>query len=108
MKAEQHGWKRLGLALAGMALIASCGCSSTHYAQSTGAPLTDEAISTRVRHRLAVDPTYGYPNVEVFTANGVTELRGYACSWEAVDHAANVAMFTKGVQLVQNNIVQQY
>ncbi len=80
------------------------GCAAHRYG---GATPQDVEISKKVQKTLAMDTIYGYPDVEVYTADGNTELKGYAKCWEQKDRAGNLAMFSKGVQGVQNNIVQQ-
>ncbi len=80
------------------------GCAAHRYGGETA---QDVEVSKRVAKALACDTIFAYPEVEVYTAQGNTELKGYVHTWQQRERAKNFAMFTKGVQGIQNNIVQQ-
>ncbi len=83
-----------------------CGCASNYSSRASGQTSEDKAVSEAVLKKLVWDPTYGYSHVSVSTADGTTLLTGTAHSWQAIDHAANAAMFVQGVQQVQNQIIE--
>ena len=80
------------------------GCAAHRYGGETA---QDVAVSKAVQTALANDTIYSYPQVEVYTAQGTTELKGYVDCWEKRERAKNFAMFTKGVRGIQNDILQQ-
>jgi osmotically-inducible protein OsmY len=82
------------------------GCATNYSARSSGQTAEDKVVADAVLKALVNDPTFSYSHVYVNTTDGNTKLSGNAHSWEAVEHAANVAMFTKGVDRIQNNIEQ--
>jgi len=85
------------------ALLGLCGCAPQRYGGETA---QDKAVSKAVAKNLAHDTIYGYPRVEVYTAQGTTELRGYVHYWQQRERASNFAMFTEGVGSVQNDLLQ--
>ncbi len=82
-----------------------CGCATKVYPPFSGDNPEDQQISARVSKALGDDGLYRYKDVEVITQNGVTELKGYVNSWEAQQHAGDVARFTKGVKQVRNDLI---
>jgi osmotically-inducible protein OsmY len=94
--------KRFGFtALACVALIMG-GCASHHY--YTAEYSSDRTINNQVRHNLSHGSTYGFPNVNVQTYNGIVELDGYVETPQQQTEAEQFAATVPGVRQVNDNL----
>jgi hyperosmotically inducible protein len=80
------------------------GCSGTRTERSTGESIDDTATTGRVKAALHKDVIYKYPDVEVHTFKGTTQLSGFVGTMEQKSKAASIARTVEGVKDVQNNI----
>jgi osmotically-inducible protein OsmY len=98
-------WHRLLAAPFAMALAALlAGCAGSEYQRSTGESMDDTATTGRVKHSLAADKTYRYPDVKVTTFKGKVQLSGFVDNNEQKARAAELAKSTSGVKDVENRI----
>jgi hyperosmotically inducible periplasmic protein len=67
-------------------------------------PVSDTAITTKVKASMAADTQVSARNINVTTVNGVVELRGTATSQSEVDKAVSIARGVDGVKSVTNSI----
>ena len=98
--------KNLGVALAlgALAVIGFSGCAGTRYEQSTGEHIDDNGTSRRVKGALADDSVYKYPDVNVSTFKGTTQLSGFVNQRAQKDRAGDLSKKVAGVKEVVNNI----
>jgi len=73
--------------------------------ESTGQYVDDATITTRVKARLAKDPTVSAMRIHVKTMKGVVQLRGFAKSESERQQAAQLTSTVPGVTEVQNDIL---
>jgi len=85
------------------ALGSLCGCATHH--QASGETSADSQVSQAVQRALNLDNQFWYSDVQVVTLDGNATLTGYLSSWAAKERAGDIAMFTPGVQRVQNDII---
>lgn len=90
----------VALSLAGLQ-----GCAVSSGQSSVGQYVDDTTITTRVKARMAEDPTVAAMRINVETLNGVVQLAGFATSQDEKDHAAAIAASVPAVKSVRNNIV---
>jgi osmotically-inducible protein OsmY len=85
---------------------AQTGTSSGMATQTTktGAPVSDAAITTKVKPKFAADKQVSATNIHVDTDNGVVKLTGTAKSQDEAMKAADIAKATEGVASVDNAI----
>lgn len=79
------------------------GCSGTRAERSTGESIDDTATTGRVKAALHKD-VYKYPDVEVHTFKGTTQLSGFVSTSEQKSRAGSIAKTAEGVKTVENNI----
>ena len=94
----------LAAVLAGGAVFTT-GCAVTSGQSSVGQYVDDATITTRVKARMAEDPTVSALRISVETLNGTVQLAGFATSQEEKERAAAMARAVGGVREVRNNIV---
>ncbi len=80
------------------------GCAGTRSSRSTGESIDDTATTGRVKSALRGDTQYKYPDVEVHTFKGTTQLSGFVNTREQKSRAADLAKNVDGVKNVENNI----
>ena len=80
------------------------GCAGDRYHQSTGESIDDHGITMRVKSALSNDAEYKYPDVNVDTFKGVTQLSGFVNTHAQKSRAATLAKGVEGVKDVENNI----
>jgi osmotically-inducible protein OsmY len=107
MKTESKRFLRVLSLLCVGALIAFCGCATKVYPKAIGDTQHDQQVSAALAKALGDDGLYDYKDVEVITRKGVTEMKGYVTSWEAIDHAESIARYTRGVHQLRNNLVEK-
>lgn len=95
-------------ALSGLALAAALfagGCAVTSGQSSVGQYVDDATISTRVKARMAEDPTVSAMRIQVETLNGTVQLSGFAATQAEKDQAGMLARGVPDVREVRNNIL---
>lgn len=90
----------LGLGLAGFG-----GCAVTSGQSSVGQYVDDATITTRVKARMADDPTVAALRISVETLKGEVQLSGFATSQGEKDRAGAIAAAVPDVRSVRNSIV---
>jgi hyperosmotically inducible protein len=80
------------------------GCAGSRSQRSTGESIDDTATTGRVKAALHGDSQYKYPDVEVHTFKGLTQLSGFVASGEQKSRASSIAKGVEGVRSVENNI----
>jgi len=88
-------------------LAALCGCATKVYPKAAGDTSNDLKVSAAIAKALGDDGLYNYSDVSVVTTNGITQLNGFVTSWQAIDHAEDIARTTRGIQQVHNNLVEK-
>ena len=84
--------------------LATTGCAVTDGQSTVGQYVDDTTITTRVKKRMAEDPTVSAMRINVETLNGTVQLSGFAASQTEKDHAAQIARGVPDVKDVRNNI----
>ena len=93
------------LALSGLLAFTAVGCAVTRD-QSTVAEYVDDAtVTTRVKAKLAENPTVSAMSISVETLKGTVQLSGFAKSAAERNMAGDLARNTSGVKAVKNDIV---
>jgi osmotically-inducible protein OsmY len=85
--------------------IALTGCASTPTQESTGEYVDDTTITTKVKAKLARNPSVKATEVNVETFKGVVQLSGFVDTKEEAKRAEELAKEVRGVKSVKNNIV---
>jgi osmotically-inducible protein OsmY len=80
------------------------GCAGNQYERSTGESVDDTATTARVKHALAGDKVYRYPNVKVTTFKGNVQLSGFVDNNDQKSKAGDLAKAVQGVKDVENRI----
>lgn len=75
-----------------------------HAASDAGQAVSDSAITTKVKSRLAANQGLSSFDIHVETTNGVVTLTGTVNQVSARDLAGRIASDTDGVKGVNNNI----
>ena len=73
--------------------------------ESAGAYVDDTAITTSIKAKMVEDKSVDAAAIKVETLNGNVMLSGFAKDRLEKQTAENIAMKTKGVKSVQNNVV---
>lgn len=105
--------RRSGLARAAAAVSAALaltlgglpGCAVTSGQSSVGQYVDDATITTRVKARMAEDPTVAALRIKVETLKGEVQLSGFATSQAEKDRAGAIAAAVPDVKGVRNSIV---
>lgn len=90
------------LAAALLLVLGAVGCATT---TTPGTQLDDAAIGTRIEARLAADPQVSATEIDVDVQNGFVRLSGNVENPEAVEQAQHLAIHTRGVRGVNNDLV---
>ena len=91
--------------LAVLAIATASGCAVTRGQESAGAYIDDAAITTSVKARFVENKDVDATSIKVETLNGTVMLSGFAKSALEKSTAESIAMQTKGVKGVKNQIV---
>jgi hyperosmotically inducible periplasmic protein len=91
-------------AAAAMVLITASGCAVTRGQESVGAYVDDTAITTAVKGRFVGNDQVDASSIRVETLNGTVMLSGFAKNATEKSTAETIAMSTKGVKMVKNEI----
>jgi osmotically-inducible protein OsmY len=96
---------RLVAAGVAAALLPTSGCAVVRDQQTLGSYVDDATLTTRVKARLAEDPTVSAVAISVETFEGVVQLSGVAKSARERSQAEMIARNTSGVKGVRNDIL---
>ena len=66
---------------------------------------TDAAIATEIRRKFGADAAVNMFNIDVRTYKGIVTLTGSVGNYVARNQAGNIAKATRGVEVVNNQIV---
>ena len=92
-------------AVSAAALLTTAGCSVFRDQETVGSYVDDTTLTTRVKAKMANDPTVSAMQISVETLNGEVQLSGFAKSSAEKTMAERLARDTSGVKSVRNNIV---
>jgi hyperosmotically inducible periplasmic protein len=95
----------LATLVAASALALTSGCAVMRGQESAGAYVDDTAITTSIKAKMVEDKSVDAAAIKVETLNGNVMLSGFAKDRLEKQTAENIAMKTKGVKSVQNNVV---
>ena len=95
----------LATLVAASALALTSGCAVTRGQESVGAYVDDAAITTSIKAKMVEDKSVDAAAIKVETLNGNVMLSGFAKDRLEKQTAESIAMKTKGVKSVQNNLV---
>ena len=84
-----------------VASLLSIGCATT---RPVGQQLDDSMTTSRVGHRLSMDPDVQRTKIDIDTIDGVVTLRGEVPDETARDEAVEVASRTRGVKTVRDEL----
>ena len=93
------------LALSGLLAFSAVGCAVTRDQSTVGEYVDDTTVTTRVKAKLAEDPTVSAMSISVETLKGTVQLSGFAKSSAERNMAGDLARNTSGVKAVKNDIV---
>ena len=93
------------LALHGLLAFTAVGCAVTRDQSTVGEYVDDTTVTTRVKAKLAENPTVSAMSISVETLKGTVQLSGFAKSAAERNMAGDLARNTSGVKAVKNDIV---
>ena len=93
------------LALSGLLAFTAVGCAVTRDQSTVGEYVDDATVTTRVKAKLAENPTVSAMSISVETLKGTVQLSGFAKSSAERNMAGDLARNTAGVKAVKNDIV---
>ena len=93
------------LALSGLLAFTAVGCAVTRDQSTVGEYVDDTTVTTRVKAKLAENPTVSAMSISVETLKGTVQLSGFAKSAAERNMAGDLARNTSGVKAVKNDIV---
>jgi hyperosmotically inducible protein len=99
--------RRLYMALASAVLTLASACSVMRGQESAGAYVDDATITTTIKSRYAGDSAVSAAAIQVETLQGEVQLSGFAKSEAEKERAEQIALATRGVTAVRNDIVVQ-
>jgi osmotically-inducible protein OsmY len=94
----------LATAVTALALVVVSGCAVTRGQESAGAYVDDAAITTAVKAKFVANHDVDAAAIKVETLNGTVMLSGFAKNALEKSTAERLAMETKGVRHVKNEI----
>ena len=86
------------------ALLVTAGCAVTRGQETVGAYVDDAAITTAVKAKMVENKDVDAAAIKVETLNGTVMLSGFAKNSLEKSTAESIAMRTKGVKTVKNEI----
>jgi hyperosmotically inducible periplasmic protein len=95
----------LATLVAASALALTSGCAVMRGQESAGSYVDDASITTSIKAKMVEDKSVDASAITVETLNGTVMLSGFAKDRLEKQTAENIAMKTKGVKSVQNNVV---
>src|SRR5580765_7737008 len=87
-----------------VAALAATACASTRTQEAAGEAIDDTGITASIQGKLIDDPVTKARQIEVETYRGVVQLSGYVDTQASKTRATELAMQTKGVHRVDNNL----
>ena len=93
------------LALSGLLAFTAVGCAVTRDQSTVGEYVDDTTVTTRVKAKLAENPTVSAMSISVETLKGTVQLSGFAKSAAERNMAGDLARNTSGVKADKNDIV---
>jgi hyperosmotically inducible periplasmic protein len=87
-----------------LAALAATACASTATQQAPGETIDDTVITSSIQAALVKDPVTEARQIEVETFRGVVQLSGYVDTAASKSRAAELALQTRGVSRVENNL----
>ena len=94
----------LASAITALVLITTSGCAVTRGQETVGAYVDDAAITTAVKAKMVENKNVDAAAIKVETLNGTVMLSGFAKNPMEKSTAESIAMSTKGVRSVKNEI----
>lgn len=94
----------LASAVTAIALLTTAGCAVTRGQESVGAYVDDAAITTSVKAKMVENKQVDAAAIKVETLNGTVMLSGFAKNSLEKSTAESLAIGTKGVKNVKNEI----
>ncbi|MBL0941698.1 MAG: BON domain-containing protein [Alphaproteobacteria bacterium] len=88
-----------------LVLIFLTGCAAITGRETAGEYIDDATITARVKTAILDDPSLKPFQISVETFKNVVQLSGFVDSAAAVSRAGQIAITTKGVESVKNNLV---
>lgn len=96
--------RKFGLVTILIAALSTAACAETRTQQAPGEAIDDSVITTKIKASLVEDPTTKARQINVETFRGAVQLSGYVDTAAAKSRAAEIALQTKGVTRVDNNL----
>lgn len=94
----------LAATAAALVMLSSVGCAVSRGQETVGAYVDDASITTAVKAHLLENKSVAGTSISVETLNGTVMLSGFAKNATERSTAGTIAMNTKGVKLVKNEI----
>jgi osmotically-inducible protein OsmY len=94
----------LASAITAVMLLTTAGCAVTRGQSTVGEYVDDAAITTAVKAKMVENKDVDAAAIKVETLNGTVMLSGFAKNSLEKSTAGNIAMGTKGVKNVKNEI----
>jgi hyperosmotically inducible protein len=94
----------LAATVTAVALLTTAGCAVTRGQETVGAYVDDAAITTAVKAKMIENKDVDAAAIKVETLNGTVMLSGFAKNSLEKIAAESIAMRTKGVKSVKNEI----
>jgi osmotically-inducible protein OsmY len=91
-------------AAAAVFMLTAGGCAVSRGQETVGAYVDDAAITTSVKAKMLDNKDVSGTSISVETLNGTVMLSGFAKSVAERNTAESLAMNTKGVKMVKNEI----
>lgn len=97
--------KLIVVSMIAVGALMGSGCAVSGGQSTAGQYVDDATITTRVKARMAEDPSVSAMRISVETLNGTVQLSGFATSQLEKDKAAVLARGVPDVKDVRNNII---
>jgi len=94
----------LAAVVAAVFMLTAAGCAVSRGQETVGAYVDDATITTSVKAKMLENKDVAGTSISVETLNGTVMLSGFAKSATERNTAETIAMNTKGVKLVKNEI----
>jgi osmotically-inducible protein OsmY len=99
-----NAFRKIGMLIAGAAMMTAIGCASTARQEGTGEYVDDTVITTRVKAAIFNEPTLKTMEIAVETFKGRVQLSGFVSSRASMDTAVDVARRVPGVSSVKDDM----
>lgn len=94
----------IAAAVSAAALLTATGCAVTRGQETTGAYISDAAITTKVKARFVQDKLVDATSIKVETLNGTVMLSGFAKNAAEKVLAESLARDVGGVVMIKNEL----